>query len=349
MQITIVGAGVVGLSIAHELVSRGAAVRIVDGRGPGRGATYASAGMLAPYIEGHSPSLLKLTLCSLKHYDSFIARVVEDSGRAVEYRRNGTLEIATEARGAARLAEAAPHLEGAQLLDAAAAREFEPGVGDVTSALFVARHGYVAVRQLVVALEAALANRGVVVAHERVEDLAAEAARADAVVVATGSWTTQLAGMPAGLDRHLRPVRGQLVQVRLPSPPASHVLWGPGCYLVPWQDGSVLIGATSEDVGFDERSTASGVRGLLDAAVKVLPALDGAAFEEVRVGLRPSTDDELPVIGRSSTMRGVCYATGHYRNGVLLAPWTALAVADLLLEGRERSELDLVKPERFRL
>jgi glycine oxidase len=129
----------------------------------------------------------------------------------------------------------------------------------------------------------------------------------------------------------------------------SHVIWGTRGYLVPWRDGSVLVGATSEDVGFDERSTASGVQGLLESAGELVPATRLARFEEVRVGLRPLTADELPVIGASSTMPGVYYATGHYRNGVLLAPLTALIVADLLLDGRERPEHAAVRPDRFGL
>jgi glycine/D-amino acid oxidase-like deaminating enzyme len=127
------------------------------------------------------------------------------------------------------------------------------------------------------------------------------------------------------------------------------VIWGEHCYLVPWEDGSVLVGATSEDVGFDERATTAGVGMLLDRGTELLPELTAAFFDDVRVGLRPATPDELPIIGPSSTMRGVFYATGHYRNGVLLAPLTALAIADLVLEGRERPELVLVHPARFGL
>jgi glycine/D-amino acid oxidase-like deaminating enzyme len=144
-------------------------------------------------------------------------------------------------------------------------------------------------------------------------------------------------------------VRGQLLHLRLPRPVISQVVWGERCYLVPWSDGSVLVGATSEEVGFDERSTAAGVHGLLEHAMELVPGLASASFEEVRVGLRPATSDELPIVGASSTMRRVFYATGHYRNGVLLAPLTALAVADLILEGRERSEFAAARPARFGL
>ncbi len=147
----------------------------------------------------------------------------------------------------------------------------------------------------------------------------------------------------------VRPVRGQLLHLRFASPPLSRVVWGAAAYLVPWVDGSVLVGATVEDAGFDDSVTVAGIRGLLDAAVELLPAAQFAAFTDARAGLRPATPDELPIVGRSSTMPGVYYATGHYRNGVLLAPLTAVMIADLVLEGRERAELSLVRPDRFGL
>ena len=351
VQITVIGAGIVGLAIAHELASRGAGVRIVDARGAGQGATWASAGILAPHIEGHSDGLLKLGVASLQEYDRFVDRLTEDSDQLIEYQRSGTLQVALTAEEARRLSAAAARLASArvrhELLDAAAARRLEPALGDFTLALHVPEHGYVGVRSLVSALVEALAERDVVIAESQVQDLHAEAERADAVVVAAGSWSQDLPAPGKGVP--VRPIRGQIVHLRLPRPPASRVIWGERCYLVPWEDGSVLVGATSEDVGFDERATAAGVRSLLDRGTELLPELNAAFFDEVRVGLRPATPDELPVIGASSTMRGVFYATGHYRNGVLLAPITALAVADLVLDGRERPELADVRPDRFGL
>jgi glycine/D-amino acid oxidase-like deaminating enzyme len=154
-----------------------------------------------------------------------------------------------------------------------------------------------------------------------------------------------------GVDRPapVTPIRGQLLHVKVDEPIASHVLWGPDCYMVPWRDRTVLIGATVEDVGFDERATIEGVRSLLNAAVAMVPALDRASFQEARVGLRPKTEDELPAIGRSSTMPHVFYALGLYRNGILLAPLTASLVADLVLDGRHREELAMVPPARLGL
>ena len=351
MKITVIGAGIVGLSVAYELASRGATVRIVDPRGPGQGATWASAGILAPYIEALSEPLLKLSIASLNEYDRFVDRLTVDSDQLIEYQRSGTLQVALNAEESQRLSQGAARLATAridhQLLDAAAARRLEPALGDIVSALHVPAHGYVGVRSLVSALVEALAERDITVEEAQVQDLEKEAAGADAVVVAAGSWSQDLSVQ--GKNVPVRPIRGQILHLRLPRPPVSRVVWGERCYLVPWEDGSILVGATSEDVGFDERATTAGVRALLDRSIELLPELNAAFFDEVRVGLRPATPDELPLIGASSTMRGVYYATGHYRNGVLLAPFTALAVADLVLDARERPELADVRPTRFGL
>jgi glycine/D-amino acid oxidase-like deaminating enzyme len=147
----------------------------------------------------------------------------------------------------------------------------------------------------------------------------------------------------------VRPVRGQLLHLHFNSRPLSRVVWGTDCYLVPWRNGALLVGATVEEAGFDETATAAGVTRLLEASADLLTAVPQARFEAVRVGLRPGTPDELPLIGPSSTMPGVYYATGHFRNGVLLSPLTAKLVADLVVDGRRDPDLELVRPDRFNL
>jgi glycine oxidase len=170
---------------------------------------------------------------------------------------------------------------------------------------------------------------------------------ADAVVLAAGSWSGTITIGPAPAP--VRPIRGQLLHLRAPAPVASRVIWGSNCYVVPWRDGSLLVGATAEDVGFDESATVAGVRELLEHACELLPSASAARFEGVRVGLRPITPDEMPIVGASSTLPGVFYATGHYRNGVLLAPITARLLGDLILERRDAPELALTRPTRFGL
>lgn len=364
MKVIVVGAGIVGYAIAYELAARGAEVRLIDPRGAGQGATRASAGVLAPYIEGHVAPLLRLGLCSLDHYDSFIARVGSDARQAIEYRRSGTLQVArndVEAQQLEREGQALAETGAAHTyVDGRHARSLEPALaGGVRAALLVPQHGYVGVATLMSALVQAAARHGTTLSAASVHEIGhgkgsvrVETSEgtidADAVVVAAGSWSGSIPMSPA-VPPPVRPVRGQLLHLRFPEPPLSRVIWGTAGYMVPWKDGSVLVGATVEDVGFDERLTVAGVQHLLESAMELVPAVRSAIFDGARAGLRPATTDELPIIGASSTMPGVYYATGHYRNGVLLAPLTAAMIGDLVLHGRERRELDLVRPDRFGL
>ena len=364
MNVIVIGAGVVGCAVGHELAARGARVRILDMRDVGQGATRASAGVLCPHIEGHAAPLLQLGTRSLQLYDQFIAHVEHDAGRPIEYRRTGTLEVALTDEDAARLKGlAARHARGGvehQYLDAQEARDLEPALSeDITGALLVPTHGYVGVQALTRALASAAEARGASVERgSTVRRVAQDGAvvrvaiddaqlEADAVVIAAGSWSGAIS--VGTVHPPVKPIRGQLLHLAFPSPPASRVIWGADCYLVPWRDGSLLVGATAEDVGFDEGATVAGVRDLLEYACDLVPAAWSARFEGVRVGLRPATDDELPIIGRSSSMPGVFYATGHFRNGVLLAPLTAFAIADLVLDKRSAPELAITRPDRFGL
>jgi glycine oxidase len=361
--VTIVGAGVAGCAIAWELASRGAEVQVIDPRGVGKGATYASAGILAPRIEGRSAALLRLGLCSLGLYDGFIARLVRETGCPIEYERSGTLQIALDHSEAAALTSAAAELSAAHVphswLDGSRALRVEPGLApEAAGGLLVPEHGYVAVPALVDAMAQAAVGHSVTFVQGQVLEVrggdpacvstSQGVVESNLVVIAAGSWSSGLAG--AGIKpAPVRPIRGQLLHLRMPSRAASRVMWGTDCYLVPWHDGTVLVGATVEDVGFDETATVAGVQFLTQAAIRMLPSLAHAEFSGVRVGLRPATVDELPAIGTSSTMANVVYATGHYRNGVLLAPLTALLVADLILENRARTELALTRPDRLGL
>ena len=362
MNITIAGAGIVGCAIAYELASRGERVRVIDARDPGGGATRASAGILAPHIEGHDPALLALCVRSLSLYDEFVRRVAADGGQQVEYERQGTMEVAVTLEQANALKRRVRSLADARiehtLLNAADVRRLEPAVTpQAVGGLLISSHGYVDAAGLTRALVCAARARGAVFESGSVTRVEGgevprvhtlhEVIESDVAVIAAGSWSGYL---DAGVSPDaVRPIRGQLLQLRLPERPAARVLWGDECYLVARRDGDVLAGATAEDVGFDERATVSGVQQLLQSAVALMPALEGAIFEEVRVGLRPKTSDELPAVGASSTMPHVFYATGHYRNGVLLAPLTARLVADLVLGSIEDADLGLMAPSRLAL
>ena len=363
-DITVVGAGIIGCAVAYELGRRGAAVRVLDRRDVGCGATQASAGMLAPFIEANQPGPLRaLGVRSLDLYDEFVADVVADSGDEVPYERSGTLEVATDDAAFSRLERTRQGLALAgvdcSLLGRAEAREAEPQLGEAArGALLVPSQGFVGAVALAAALCRAAVRHGVSFLTSRTVSrvsagdggIALETTEgtvtSDAVVLAAGSWAGRVA-VAGEAPLPIRPVRGQLLRLRWPGAPLARVVWSPRCYVVPWRDGSVLVGATVEEVGFDERATVSGITTLLDAVRELLPATSDAGFNEVRVGLRPGTPDDLPALGWSRVVPNLVYATGHYRNGILLAPLTARLVADLLLDGKEDPLLEAVAPDRF--
>lgn len=367
VKVVVIGGGVIGYSVAHALAARDADVLVIDMRGPGRGATQASAGMLAPYIEGHDERLLQLGVRSLSLYDDFIRALDSDAGQVTEYCRAGTLQVARSSAHVDELGRAARRLSADNvphsLLTADQVRVLEPALAtDFVRGLLVPVHGYVHVGQLMSALTRASSKRGVTALVDRVTGIEPSpegvqvntegtSISASAVVVAAGSWCGQLT-MPESRSIPVRPIRGQSIEIGFSTRPLSHVVWGEDCYLVPWKNGSVIVGATVEDVGFNESSTPEGIASLVARGQAVLPSVAGADVAGVRVGLRPATTDELPLIGWSSTMRRVCVATGHYRNGILLAPLTARLVADMIFASEDPDTQwmrDAVAPSRMGL
>ena len=365
-DVIVVGAGVIGCGVAWELARRGASVEIVDDRPVGMGATQASAGVLAPYLEAREGSpLLDLTTRSLDLYDDFMTRVRRESGINVPYRRTGTIEVAFDDDNVRAMRTTLDVLSRrgvtARMLDASATAAEEPllSKGAIAS-LVIDAHGFVAAGELTRALVTAARRHGAqLVEQTRVRriiasprDVTVETDRgslvSNAVVIAAGSWSGEIVveGFAARLP--VRPVRGQLLYAALEGASLRRVTWSSRCYMVPWDDGTVLVGATVEEAGFDERVTFAGVRDLIDAACDLVPHAWAAAFRGTRVGLRPATSDDLPVIGPSRAAANVIYATGHYRNGILLAPLTAQLVADAL-ENRLDPMLAPVSPARFGL
>lgn len=351
-RIGIVGAGVIGCALALELSRRGAAVSVLDARSRAGGATQASAGILAPYTEAHEGgALFDLAVRGLEVYDGFVEQVRDASPIPFEYVRAGTLEIAEDEQRRAELRDrlSMPWAADARLewLEPDALRTAAPEVNPAAlGALRCAVHGHVAVGPFTDAMADAAARLGArFTDRSRVERIVPGSAGVtvlaggaplefDRIVLCAGSWTPEIdpAGITAG---RIRPVRGQLVRLRAPQPVAGiRVLWGRSCYLVSWEDGTLLVGATSEEVGFDERATASGVRGLLAAAEELLPGSAESTFVDVRVGLRPASTTGVPILGPGPDTR-ILYAVGHYRNGVLLAPLTARLLADAILENRQ--------------
>lgn len=337
-------------------------------RAPAQGASHASAGVLSPYIEATPGSaLLTLGRHSLSLWDGWVQQIRSRTNQDFHYARTGTLDVALTREQAEALqtsaaflaAERVPHawLEGATL----AARE--PQVTpQALGGLFIAEHGHVDVGSLVVALMHAARLHGAVcqtptevlhveqqrdVVRVRLGDATpASVLEVDHVVIAAGSWSKRV--RVAGVAPiPVRPIRGQLLQLRMSANQLPGLsVWGKHCYTVPWPDGSLLVGATVEDVGFDERATVAGVRELTSAVEQLLPMSTGAELVGVRVGLRPATADHLPLLGPLEGHDRITLATGHYRNGVLLAPYTADVVRRLVLDGDRDPLLDLTRPER---
>ncbi len=347
-DVAIIGAGLIGLSIAFELAGRGATVRIFDRGEPGRAASWAGAGMLAPYSEAtHDDALLSLCVASLALYPSFVEQIRDAGHLDAHLRLDGILNAAfDEERMDALRARAKDYRArgiACELLDRNDTIAREPALAaHVRGSLILDNEGHVDNRRLGRALVAACESRGVIVhraaSNVRVEcdDRRVLGVRSDLgfapaafVVNAAGAWASQVLGIPPRCVPHVEPVKGQMLALAIPRHIVQRTIWVPGAYLVPRDDGRLLIGATVEHCGYDERITAGGMAQLLEAALRGVPALRDFSLTETWAGLRPGTPDGRPLIGPSS-LEGLLVATGHYRNGILLAPLTARMIADIV-------------------
>ena len=354
--VVVVGAGIIGCAVARELAVRGVRCTVLDPRPVAGGATQASAGMLAPYVEAHEGGpMLDLCVRSLNLYDGWIAGLHKE-GHEIDYARNGTLEIALSD-------DRASELRGGhgEWLDSEAVAGVVPQLAPTAGALRNRQHGYVNARQLAAALASSARRHGTTFLAARVERIDRDdrglalhvgpdhpRLEAATVVLAAGAWMNRIEGVRTP---PLRPVRGQLLQMAPGLGPIRTILWGPDCYIVPLKTGvELLVGATVEEAGFDEHTTAPGASGLYAAARQLLPGLPadpGDVAMEARVGLRPATPDELPVLGVDPQEPGIVFASGHYRNGILLAPITGDLIADVIVEGRKDPALETFSPSRF--
>jgi len=368
-DVIVVGNGAIGAAVAWRCAQRGLSVIVVD-PDPARGAWHTAAGMLAPVTELHyaeSP-LLRLNLDSLARYPAFAAELTELTGLPTGLRETGTLSIAWDAADLATLRDL--HAFGASLgVDARLVtgrelRELEPTLAaGLPGGLLAQNDHQVDPRLLHRALGAAGTRAGVrhVLGTARIElrdDRATGVTLGDGtrlstrtVVLAAGAWSGQ-AGLPADLAPAVRPVKGQTLRLRLPGAPRlRHVVRGSvkgaPIYLVPRADGQLIVGASSEEVGYDLTPRAGAVYELLRDAQSVFPELGEAVLEEVSTGLRPGSPDNAPLLGPAG-VDGLIFATGHYRNGILLTPVTADGIADLVAGGALPSHLEPFTPARFR-
>ncbi len=347
-DVAIIGAGLIGLAIAFELAERGATVRVFERGEPGRGASWAGAGMLAPYSEAiDDDGLLALCADSLAMYPAFVQRVREASGLDAHLHLDGVVNAAFDEAPMAALRDRAREYDArgiaCELLDRRETIAREPALGKaVIGSLVLNGEGHVDNRRLGRALVAACEARGVTV-HRVAQDVRVECderrvlgvrsnlgfASAAFVVNAAGAWSAAVAGVPAQCVPRVEPVKGQMLALAIPRGFVRRTLWVPGAYLVPRDDGRLLIGATVERCGFDERITAGGIESLLNAALVAVPSLRDFSITETWAGLRPGTPDGAPIVGPAA-LAGLLLATGHYRNGILLTPVTARSIADAI-------------------
>lgn len=360
-NVAIVGAGICGLGIGWYLARKGCSVTIIDRGEAGHGATWAAAGMLAPHVEAESGEewMLPLLLESHACWPAFAHQLEVASGISVDYRTEGTLVVAFNQDDAARLKFQLEFQRKLGLpvkwLSGYAVRQREPHLSrTVTAALFSPLDHQVDNRKVALALKTAfLRAGGILREHTNVEEiiiqngtvrglrLPSETVTADVVVLAAGVWSKNIKGLPDTLSLPVRPIKGQMLAVMSPDHPLlTHVVWHPKGYLVPRQDGRLLVGATVEEHGFDTQMTAGGVLGLLRGAWEILPGIYDLPIVETWAGLRPGSRDDAPILGLTD-IRGLVLATGHHRNGILLAPITAQTISELILTDQVP---DIIKP-----
>ena len=343
-DVAFVGGGLIGVSAAFELASRGLQVVVLDRQDPGREASWAAAGMLASGLDDpEAAPLVPLTKESLRLYPAFIAAIEEASGKSTAFAREGTLEIFFGPSGEAGCKSFVSQHRSlgllAEPLAREAAHEMEPALAPgAVAAAWLPNEATVDPRLLMHAAISAARARGVelranctVTALLREGDrcagviAAGEKIASRHVVIAAGCFSAEL-GAEFARFAPTRPVRGQMVALRNSSVRIRRVLRSANGYLVPRTDGHIVAGSTLENAGFNKRVTPEGLQKIMHAAVELVPALAGAEIIESWAGLRPGTPDDLPILG-STDLPGLMVASGHYRNGILLAPVTAKLVA----------------------
>lgn len=368
-SVLIIGGGLMGASCALELSREGARVTVLEKSIPGAEASSAAAGILGAEAESHAPGpMLELCRYSRGLYPAWVRDLEEATRVSVGYLEGGCLLLAfSEEELAGLRKERAFQIEAgrARVLGREDLVDLEPEANpEAVGALLLPddarvtppdlfRATHIAAKKAGVTFRTGAYVRRVVTTDEHAERkvrgvlLEDETLlEADVVVVAAGSWTPLVDGLPLGRSDVI-PARGQIIELECARPPIDRLVFGAGCYLVPRADGRILVGSTLEFVGFTKGVTARGVRDLLTAATRLVPCLEEAEFSRFWSNFRPYTQDHLPLLGPAG-VTGLIIASGHYRTGILLAPATAKIVAALAGGRRPAVDLDAFDPLRHR-
>ncbi|MBI2168490.1 MAG: glycine oxidase ThiO [Actinobacteria bacterium] len=371
-DVVVVGGGVIGLGVAWRCAQRGLTVTVVDDR-PGRGASHAAAGMIAPVSEVTygEETLLTLTMESARRWPGFAAELERASSHPIGHLREGSLAVALDADDN-RALEALFRFQRSLGLDAerltgSECRELEPAlVPGVRGGVLVRGEQQVDNRATTAALLLACERAEVELVAARADEVrfvgdrvvgvavGGEPIEAPVTVLAAGAWSGSLPGLPPGVLPPVRPVKGQILRLMSPGGGKDRLLqrevWGRvegrEAYLVPRASGEIVVGGTVEEQGFDTTVTVEGVRAMLTAAFTLVPGIDECELVEATAGLRPATPDNAPVLGPSA-LDGLVLATGHYRHGFLLLPVTADAVAEVVVSGQVPEEIRAFSIDRF--
>jgi glycine oxidase len=368
-DVVIIGGGVIGLTIARALRQRGVReVMLIERGRPGAEASWAAGGILAPQVEAdHKDDFFRLACASRDLYPTFADSLKEETGIDVELDKSGTLCLGFTPQDEDELRRRYQWQadEGLKVewLSGEEARSLEPAVSaDAASALRLPNDFQVENRRLVEALVNANKKLGmqlitdcavsaIQIEHETVRGVETSSGfvAAPIVVAAAGAWSSLIDSTDSSLPSiQVEPVRGQMLCFFAQPQIARHVIYSARGYLVPRRDGRVLAGSTAEHVGFDKQVTDDGVSAIKSMATEIVPGLKDLPLLTSWAGFRPRAKDGLPVLGPCSDINGLFYATGHYRNGILLAPITGLVIADAIVEGVMPPGLSAFSPDRFR-
>jgi glycine oxidase len=367
-SVAIIGGGVIGLAVARSLALRGMRdVLLIERTSLGAESSSAAAGMLAPQAEANRPhEFFYLTCQSRDMYPTFASALLEETGIDIQLDTTGTLYLAFTEHDADELEQRYAWQNEAGLpiekLSGDAARKLEPSIcEDVRAALRFPLDTQVENRRLISAL--AVANERLGVRMETGTDVTSlkiersrvagiETSRGfvatDCVVIAGGAWSSLLGAADIALPNlRIKPVRGQMLCFEANPQICDHVIYSPRGYIVPRSDGRLLAGSTTEHAGFEKRVTAAGVHQILSGALEISLRIASLPMTDSWAGLRPRAADTLPVLGPCAEIEGVFYATGHYRNGILLAPVTGELIARAIVDGVFPPSLSIFSPDRF--